>query len=514
MAAAGGGKSLSDCPSNLKEAIDWVLRVTGKDGQDQSGKGSEAIKALTEQVKRLLNEVKSADPELAAEITKVEESLNGDSQNALIAKLADGLQRFIGYQSGVGNTNGFITGSGIAPSNIATHRLCDATLAFTIGVLESLGKENGIQEKDKKEIATVISELHGAFGKSVNDGLKGVAQSMNTKLNNFTGSDTVIEAVKKVGTAFQSKLSNATDATRALAGEVGGYIDEVVKQVSSVGGGKSKATQISKDLTRLGQELTNDAFNPTEQKIKLQIFSVDVALRYALQPDTLKIISTVKDALTAGANAFTNHLKAKYESAYLNVTKDTNDLKCAKIFLGCLPMVFSALSYLYWRCHENGGGWNGIKVGGDKSGKDDLKDFLYSMAYGSSILSVGKTGQSVSRALEKFEDLKDGMQKAQQAAQQRVEEASNAKPATPPTPAPTATEVKATYPDFLKELRTSGREKLNQQHPFSTLYAMATLYFTGRHIQSADDTKSSPSTIRRMLYFLAALPFSPELEGV
>ncbi|GIX65985.1 variant erythrocyte surface antigen-1, alpha subunit [Babesia caballi] len=374
---------------------------------------------------------------------------------------------------------------------MATHRLCDAAIAFTIAVLESLSKEKGIQEKDKKEINTVISELHGAFGKSVNDGLKGVAQNMNTKLNNFTGSDTVIEAVKKVGTTFKSKLSSASGTAQALADEVGGYIDEVVKQVSLAGGGNGNTTQISLYLTRLGQELTNNAFNPTEQKIKSKIFSVDVALRYALQPDTLKIISTVKDALTAGANAFTNHLKAKYESAYLNVTKDTNDLKYAKISLGCLPLVFGALSHLYWRCdltHGNGK-WNAMTLCGDKHGKDDLKDFMYSMAYGSSILSVGKTGNVVSRALEKFEDFTVLLSTSRKS-----------------------------YPKFIKELRRTGREKLGEipcqnEHPLSTLYSMAQLYFTGKQIQSNERAKTPPSTIRHMLYFLAALPFSPEFGG-
>ncbi|GIX65325.1 variant erythrocyte surface antigen-1 family protein [Babesia caballi] len=46
--------SFTDAPKNLKEAIDWILRVTGKDG-DGGGQGNTAIEGLSKEVKNLLD---------------------------------------------------------------------------------------------------------------------------------------------------------------------------------------------------------------------------------------------------------------------------------------------------------------------------------------------------------------------------------------------------------------------------------------------------------------------------
>ncbi|GIX64797.1 variant erythrocyte surface antigen-1 family protein [Babesia caballi] len=98
-----------DCPSNLKEAIDWILRVTGKDGGNG---GDQAIKALTNQVKELLESVKESDPGFKKDaFENVKNALDNGSGTGLIKSLAEGLQQFIGYDAG---SNGKITGSGIA----------------------------------------------------------------------------------------------------------------------------------------------------------------------------------------------------------------------------------------------------------------------------------------------------------------------------------------------------------------------------------------------------------------
>ncbi|GIX64565.1 variant erythrocyte surface antigen-1 family protein [Babesia caballi] len=82
-------------PKNLKEAIDWILRVSGGDGVDKCKNG---VEGLTEQVKTLLNKVTSSDMgTLKAKLSDV------------ISKLAEGLAAFVGYNSGDGPN-----GSGIA----------------------------------------------------------------------------------------------------------------------------------------------------------------------------------------------------------------------------------------------------------------------------------------------------------------------------------------------------------------------------------------------------------------
>ncbi|GIX61762.1 variant erythrocyte surface antigen-1 family protein [Babesia caballi] len=73
-------------PKNLKEAIDWILRVSGGDGVDKCKNG---VQVLSEQVQTLLNQVTSSDMGTL-------KSKLGD----VITKLADGLQQFIGYNGG------------------------------------------------------------------------------------------------------------------------------------------------------------------------------------------------------------------------------------------------------------------------------------------------------------------------------------------------------------------------------------------------------------------------------
>ncbi|GIX66138.1 variant erythrocyte surface antigen-1 family protein [Babesia caballi] len=110
MAAAGGGKSLKDCPSNLKEAIDWILRVTGKDG-NSSGSQS-GTQQLATAVTGLLDDVKPHEPELRKKSDEIKKALKSDSSTGLIENLADGLAKFIGYQ----NSN---SGSDIGTDGIA-----------------------------------------------------------------------------------------------------------------------------------------------------------------------------------------------------------------------------------------------------------------------------------------------------------------------------------------------------------------------------------------------------------
>ncbi|GIX62559.1 uncharacterized protein BcabD6B2_19940 [Babesia caballi] len=115
MSVGATGKKLTDCPSNLKEAIDWILRVTGKDGQSGGGgdqNGTQAIEALSSQVMKLLESVKESDPNFSAEIGKVIQVLGGSGTTGLVTRLADGLKKFIGYGS-----NGQADGKGIIKSS-------------------------------------------------------------------------------------------------------------------------------------------------------------------------------------------------------------------------------------------------------------------------------------------------------------------------------------------------------------------------------------------------------------
>ncbi|GIX61084.1 variant erythrocyte surface antigen-1 family protein [Babesia caballi] len=191
----------------------------------------------------------------------------------------------------------------------------------------------------------------------------------------------------------------------------------------------------------------------------------------------------------------------------------------AKIFLGCVPLCFYGLSYLYWRCHEKGGRWNAMTLGGG-----DLKSYFDSQGFKISELKDGMVNsQVVSDAMkeDEFKDFKDGMDKAASTATERAKNEEKAWKRIYPgilTSQSFSTSAKPTYPEFLKPLSDNGREKSNSiiasapQSSLSILFYISKLYFNGKQaIQSKTPTVQlrPPSTIREMLYFLAALPFSP-----
>ncbi|GIX62785.1 variant erythrocyte surface antigen-1 family protein [Babesia caballi] len=71
--------------------------------------------------------------------------------------------------------------------------------------------------------------------------------------------------------------------------------------------------------------------------------------------------------------------------------------QCALIFLGCALTVFYCISYLYWRCHENGGGWQGMNLAG-VGGFGPLY-FLQSMGYTPGQFNNVKSGKEIANRL-------------------------------------------------------------------------------------------------------------------
>ncbi|GIX60629.1 variant erythrocyte surface antigen-1 family protein [Babesia caballi] len=95
-----GGKSLTEAPGSLKEAVDWVLCMSGYDDQGDYLNGLQAIQALAQQLKSSLSNV-------IVEAVNVNTVFQGDekghgnlSSNAPINSVASGLKELIGYSSG------------------------------------------------------------------------------------------------------------------------------------------------------------------------------------------------------------------------------------------------------------------------------------------------------------------------------------------------------------------------------------------------------------------------------
>ncbi|GIX63760.1 variant erythrocyte surface antigen-1 family protein [Babesia caballi] len=161
--------------------------------------------------------------------------------------------------------------------------------------------------------------------------------------------------------------------------------------------------------------------------------------------------------------------------------------QCAKIFLGCLPIVVSALSHIYWRCSVTNG-WSSLKLTDNSSA---LGDYLFVMGYHPLILQKDHTGHKVVEQIKKhFKDFYGA-----------------------------TSHSNSTYLVFLNAVRTQIHKKLKEgsgakleEHPIASLYFAAQNYFTLKQSNSFGQSTGSPKSIREMLYFLAALPFSPVYE--
>ncbi|GIX61159.1 uncharacterized protein BcabD6B2_05940 [Babesia caballi] len=112
MKMTSGGKSLTDPPQNLKEAIDWVLRVSGKDTPNNDGEGQKAIKGLAGTLQAMLNgdpgvvkEVKEKFGEVSKSVMeKLKEATSNNKLNSqewgfavphvILNKLSEGLEPF------------------------------------------------------------------------------------------------------------------------------------------------------------------------------------------------------------------------------------------------------------------------------------------------------------------------------------------------------------------------------------------------------------------------------------
>ncbi|GFE55585.1 variant erythrocyte surface antigen beta subunit, putative [Babesia ovis] len=101
---AAGGNRLTQSPTNLKEAIDWILRVTNKDGQ-QSGKDAEEYcwcdlaNGVTDLLEGVEHHLTEEEKKVVKNIIEVLYTVGGTKHvKALIEKVASQLAEFIGWE--------------------------------------------------------------------------------------------------------------------------------------------------------------------------------------------------------------------------------------------------------------------------------------------------------------------------------------------------------------------------------------------------------------------------------
>ncbi|GIX61871.1 variant erythrocyte surface antigen-1 family protein [Babesia caballi] len=493
------GAPLSSCPSNLKGAIDWILRVTGKDG----GSNQNGTSQLAEEVKRLLESVKGSGSGLVADIEKVIGALI-PGNTGLIAKLAEGLRQFIGYENGSAKIQPDV---GIAVSNLPVERLRDAVLMFIapfLGVLRYNHPDLKVQyatqlgeavEACKKGVGCGEQGFEGALG-TVETALGSVYSSLSGDIKN------VLEKVKDV-TQLKSK-----SAVQQLANGFMTYFNNVLEKVADDKEvkGASVNTQVStlKDhlitlLTNVGQQTDTLPINVGDKTLGLQTNGLKThiekvngsngalkGLYTAFNSGNLRRSNTKAYALSAaaynGVNLFVTVLQTDYTSYYKGAMWNQvsgEATKCAKMLLSCLPLIFNGLSYFYWKCSSNGG-WTDMTLG-----SPEPKAFMGLTSIGANRVKSGRKGSDVESVMKtSFSEFS------------------------------TAATSGQSYADFLKRFKGNclttwqGSSDANDNF-LSGIYLCSTSYFRHQHQNKAANARP-PSSIREMLYWLMGLTATPQ----
>ncbi|GIX61471.1 variant erythrocyte surface antigen-1 family protein [Babesia caballi] len=170
---------------------------------------------------------------------------------------------------------------------------------------------------------------------------------------------------------------------------------------------------------------------------------------------------------------------------------DSGAQTCAKIFLGCVPMLFYGLGLLYWRCRTNGE-WNSLQLNETALYGKELCYYMCSQGFVRSELKGDKKTGSyvVSSALNTFSELNEAVA----GSNSLIEYLRN---------------LNSKFNEALKVDSSQIADTL-KQHPLSALFLCASAYFTHHRSAKSAKTATSPSTIRHMLYWLSGLTITPQ----
>ncbi|GIX61598.1 variant erythrocyte surface antigen-1 family protein [Babesia caballi] len=466
----------SDSPSNLKEAIDWILRVTGRDGGGGDGDASKLAKAITQ-----LPDFQQA---ITAAADKLKESGSVDISQALgklkseitlkgiIEKLAGGLGDFIGY-------NG--KGQGIALVIDPLQQLRKGVLMFLQMILEKLVRDLIVEDKGAKSyIGKAIRNSEGVSFDDAIQKIKGINQSSSR------------HPIPNVLSALQNTEQLRKDDVKELADGLNKYLKAVFEAVNT--DGKNQANiQINSLCSQLQTLLDKVGQNGDLSTEINDVNKAEKQLTYTAYHHPAK---SLVDGLKVAKTSFLQPLQKKdgYKSSYQghNWNGITTTDKISQIFLGCLPLCYYWLTYLYWKCKQDRdkGGWEGQWL---NSGS--LSAFLSGQGYSREYLKNQAGKQFAKTSFTGFGELTN--------------------PVHPPA---------STHAEFFQKLRDTGIEKWKQEpsqspsttaqtHPLSGLYILTSTYFG--HQQRLNVRESRPPTsIREMLYWLSALQFSPNYYEV
>ncbi|GFE55246.1 variant erythrocyte surface antigen beta subunit, putative [Babesia ovis] len=171
MAAASQQTGLLISPTNLKEAIDWILRLTGKDGQ----KNEKCLCLLSEVIHDLVRDVEGyLDKEERGVVRGTLLDLQGVEGTRRISNLlvgvAKGLQKFVGYIDG--NASGGVEGGSTPSGSTTSEPELTGEGIGDQGPSSSGGKCEKCQDKRSKQKCVKYESSYQSSG-STTDGTDG-----------------------------------------------------------------------------------------------------------------------------------------------------------------------------------------------------------------------------------------------------------------------------------------------------------------------------------------------------
>ncbi|GIX61998.1 variant erythrocyte surface antigen-1 family protein [Babesia caballi] len=358
--------------------------------------------------------------------------------------------------------------------------------------LKSRSTGSEVQDETLQEIKKKLLNFRDSCGYSyselkyeINNFLTAVEPSQSSK--SHASPDTQPSTAGPVaGTLTTLSLGSGAAAVYVL--NIGGartLVNGLLKIGKDVGGGPDGTKSLSDAVYNL-----LDGINASAPELLSKFQAIKQALKSAPQNG---IIDTLGQGLKTFKEGILINGSGTSEENVYQAPGNGNNLSqtvpnAAKIFLGCVPLCFYGLSYLYWRCSDKGG-WRALKLN-DRYGSA-LKHFMASQGFDTKQLKGDSTnGQNVTEALQSFQELQGAAAGMDFLIKffGKLHSNFNGK-------------LKEVSPPIAGELK---------KHPLSCLHLLASAYF--QHQRSTDPSQSRhpPSTIREMLHWLSALTVTPQ----
>ncbi|GIX63312.1 variant erythrocyte surface antigen-1 family protein [Babesia caballi] len=458
--------------------------VTGKDGGSGSGNGNETklSRVITElpDFQQAIDAAELRLRESGGDVTQVLGKLKQESTlKNIIDQLTNGLKGFIGYGGG----------QGIADLVDPLQQLRKGVLMFLIEVIRKL-KDN-FRHTKVRDSKGVMNELIKAMNNS-----KDNFDTVILKVDGIDGGNvvnSVVSALKKV-----VELTNKQNTASEFAGAVKTFLTGLLKAAKNHA--DSASDHVENLCTNLSTLVTAYGENSSDFATKLsQVENANDSIKSLPSKQPAKALV---EGIYYGTKEILSQLKKDgYKSSYSSTSNwsgSADNTKTAQIFLGCLPLYYYWLTYLYWKCREKGD-WAGQILS-----RPTLKNFMVGMGYNASHLTTngGFKGSNIATLLENSYNFSTA----------------------------TATSNVKSHTDLLNTLKEKLNGALNASvshssgstnelngHSLSALFQLCRCYFTGKHMaQSKDRTfkPKPPTSIREMLYWLSGLQFSPHYSSI